>query len=185
MSRRASACGIMGGEGAIPPRRRGRSEDTHERPDAPGRRVRPTPETIERMLSAVRRDPRMDVAFVSEFAGDELVFRALEGDAESFGWQKARASRSTSPTASACSTGASPSGPRREARGGDEGPQGDQRGGHGLLLRGAARALGRAALRHFVLREPRARPLAQGARPGAHGRTARRLVEHLERHGQL
>ena len=30
----------------------------------------------------------MDVAFVSEFAGDELVFRALEGDAESFGWQE-------------------------------------------------------------------------------------------------
>ena len=28
----------------------------------------------------------MDVAFVSEFAGDQLVFRALEGDAESFGW---------------------------------------------------------------------------------------------------
>ena len=30
----------------------------------------------------------MDVAFVSEFAGDELVFRAIEGDAESFGWQE-------------------------------------------------------------------------------------------------
>ena len=30
----------------------------------------------------------MDVAFVSEFAGDERVFRALEGDAESFGWRE-------------------------------------------------------------------------------------------------
>ncbi len=30
----------------------------------------------------------MDVAFVSEFAGDRLVFRALEGDSESFGWQE-------------------------------------------------------------------------------------------------
>ena len=28
----------------------------------------------------------MDVAFVSEFAEDQLVFRAIEGDAESFGW---------------------------------------------------------------------------------------------------
>ena len=40
------------------------------------------------MLSDVRRALRMDVAFVSEFAGDELVFRALEGDAESFGWRE-------------------------------------------------------------------------------------------------
>ena len=30
----------------------------------------------------------MDVAFVSEFAGDRLVFRAVEGDAGSFGWQE-------------------------------------------------------------------------------------------------
>ncbi|HEV2743272.1 MAG TPA: hypothetical protein VGV91_08965, partial [Rubrobacter sp.] len=48
----------------------------------------PTPEEIERMLSDVRRALRMDVAFVSEFAGDRLVFRALEGDSESFGWQE-------------------------------------------------------------------------------------------------
>src|SRR4028119_1498358 len=48
----------------------------------------PTPEDIEHMLSDVRRALEMDVAFVSEFAGDELVFRALEGDAESFGWQE-------------------------------------------------------------------------------------------------
>jgi hypothetical protein len=30
----------------------------------------------------------MDVAFVSEFAADQLVFRKLEGDAESFGWRE-------------------------------------------------------------------------------------------------
>ena len=30
----------------------------------------------------------MDVAFVSQFAQDRLVFRTLEGDAESFGWQE-------------------------------------------------------------------------------------------------
>ncbi len=49
---------------------------------------RQTPETIERLLSSVRETLRMDVAFVSEFAGDRLVFRALEGEAESFGWQE-------------------------------------------------------------------------------------------------
>ena len=51
-----------------------------------GIEVRQTPETIERLLSTVREALEMDVAFVSEFAGDQLVFRALEGDAESFGW---------------------------------------------------------------------------------------------------
>ena len=30
----------------------------------------------------------MDVAFVSEFAADQLVFRKLEGDADSFGWRE-------------------------------------------------------------------------------------------------
>jgi GAF domain-containing protein len=47
-----------------------------------------TPKTIERLLSTVREALEMDVAFVSEFAGDRLVFRALEGDAESFGWRE-------------------------------------------------------------------------------------------------
>jgi GAF domain-containing protein len=44
------------------------------------------PEKIERLLSMVRENLQMDVAFVSEFAGDQLIFRVLEGDAESFGW---------------------------------------------------------------------------------------------------
>ena len=48
----------------------------------------PAPEDIERMLREVREALRMDVAFVSEFAGDELVFRAIEGEAASFGWQE-------------------------------------------------------------------------------------------------
>jgi GAF domain-containing protein len=48
----------------------------------------PTPEAVEHMLSDVRRALRMDVAFVSEFAEDQLVFRAIEGDAESFGWRE-------------------------------------------------------------------------------------------------
>jgi GAF domain-containing protein len=54
----------------------------------PGEGFSQTPETIERMLSAVREALRMDVAFVSEFSGDKLVFRAIEGDAESFGWRE-------------------------------------------------------------------------------------------------
>ncbi len=54
----------------------------------PGEGFGPTPEDIERMLSEVRRALRMDVAFVSEFAADRLVFRKLEGDAASFGWRE-------------------------------------------------------------------------------------------------
>ena len=54
----------------------------------PGGGFGPTPEDIVRMLSEVRRALEMDVAFVSEFAADALVFRALEGDAESFGWRE-------------------------------------------------------------------------------------------------
>ena len=47
-----------------------------------------TPGTIEDMLRDVRETLQMDVAFVSQFSGDQLVFRAVEGDAESFGWQE-------------------------------------------------------------------------------------------------
>ena len=46
------------------------------------------PEHIESLLSMVRENLEMDVAFVSEFAGDQLVFRALEGDGRSFGWRE-------------------------------------------------------------------------------------------------
>ncbi len=46
------------------------------------------PATIEDMLRDVREAFDMDVAFVSKFDGDRLVFRDLEGDSESFGWQK-------------------------------------------------------------------------------------------------
>ena len=45
-----------------------------------------TPAAIEDMLREVREALQMDVAFVSQFSGDQLVFRAVEGDAESFGW---------------------------------------------------------------------------------------------------
>jgi transcriptional regulator with GAF, ATPase, and Fis domain len=47
-----------------------------------------TPGTIEEMLRDVREALNMDVAFISEFSEDQLIFRALEGDAESFGWRE-------------------------------------------------------------------------------------------------
>jgi GAF domain-containing protein len=47
-----------------------------------------TPADIEGILRDVRETLQMDVAFVSEFSGDRLVFRAVEGDAESFGWRE-------------------------------------------------------------------------------------------------
>ena len=46
------------------------------------------PGTIEDMLRDLREAFDMDVAFVSKFDGDQLLFRNLEGDAESFGWQE-------------------------------------------------------------------------------------------------
>lgn len=56
--------------------------------EAAGAGSRQTPEVIERMLSGLREALEMDVVFVSEFVGDRLVFRALEGDGESFGRRK-------------------------------------------------------------------------------------------------
>ena len=47
-----------------------------------------TPGPIEYMLRDIREALQMDVAFVSQFSEDQLVFRAIEGDAESFGWQE-------------------------------------------------------------------------------------------------
>jgi GAF domain-containing protein len=54
----------------------------------PGGGFRLRPEKIVEMLSTVREVLEMDVAFVSEFAGQRMIFRALEGDAESFGWRE-------------------------------------------------------------------------------------------------
>jgi GAF domain-containing protein len=60
------------------------STDARKRCDMSDR----TTGTIEEMLRDIREALQMDVAFVSKFAGDQLVFRKLEGDAESFGWQE-------------------------------------------------------------------------------------------------
>ena len=47
-----------------------------------------TPDSVERTMALAREALGMDVAFVSRFAEDRMEFRALEGDAESFGWQE-------------------------------------------------------------------------------------------------
>ena len=44
--------------------------------------------TVERVLDTARKTLGMDVAFVAEFADEGMVFRALSGDAESFGWRE-------------------------------------------------------------------------------------------------
>ena len=46
------------------------------------------PEIVERALAAAREELGMDVAFVSEFTEQYMVFRDLVGDAESFGWRE-------------------------------------------------------------------------------------------------
>ena len=45
-------------------------------------------EMMEILLTSARDLLDMDVAFVSEFSEDRLVFRALVGYAESFGWEE-------------------------------------------------------------------------------------------------
>jgi len=45
-------------------------------------------EVVKRALAAAREELRMDVAFVSEFTEERMVFRRLVGDAESFGWRE-------------------------------------------------------------------------------------------------
>ena len=46
------------------------------------------PDPVERTLALAREALGMAVAFVSEFTEERMEFRALEGDAESFGWQE-------------------------------------------------------------------------------------------------
>ena len=46
------------------------------------------PESVEGVLGAAREELGMDVAFVSEFAHQRMVFRKLVGEAESFGWRE-------------------------------------------------------------------------------------------------
>ena len=46
------------------------------------------PEVIERALAAAKEELGLEVAFVSEFAEQRMIFRKLVGDAESFGWRE-------------------------------------------------------------------------------------------------
>ena len=48
-------------------------------------------DTIERALVVAKETLGMDVAFVSEFTEDQMVFRKLRGDADSFGWREGQA----------------------------------------------------------------------------------------------
>jgi signal transduction histidine kinase len=54
------------------------SEITSERP----------PEPVSGILQAAREELGMEVAFVSEFDHERMVFRELVGEAESFGWEE-------------------------------------------------------------------------------------------------
>ncbi len=44
------------------------------------------------MLAAAKEELGMEVAFVSEFAEQRMIFRKLVGEAESFGWQEGKSS---------------------------------------------------------------------------------------------
>lgn len=46
--------------------------------------------SVEQILSTVRETLGMDVSFVSRFTEDRMIFRALEGDAVSFGWREGK-----------------------------------------------------------------------------------------------
>jgi GAF domain-containing protein len=146
----------------------------------------PTPEDIERMLSEVRRALRMDVAFVSEFSGDELVFRALEGDAESFGWREGQSFPLDESYCKRVLDGRIPQvvpDARREEATRDL--RVTSEAGMGsycavALVLSDGRLYGTLCC---VSHEPD--PWLRERDLGLMGRTARRLVEHLERHGQL
>lgn len=45
-------------------------------------------DSVEHILAVAREVLGMDVSFVSRFAEDEMIFRALDGAAESFGWRE-------------------------------------------------------------------------------------------------
>jgi putative nucleotidyltransferase with HDIG domain len=66
-------------------RETGRAEKLTELSEVASERTR---ETIERALVAAKEALGMEVAFVSEFSKERMIFRKLVGDSESFGWQE-------------------------------------------------------------------------------------------------
>jgi HD domain/GAF domain len=61
------------------------SSKSKELADAASRRPS---DSVVQILRTARESLGMDVSFVSRFTEEEMVFRALEGDARSFGWQE-------------------------------------------------------------------------------------------------
>ena len=48
-------------------------------------------DNIARVLGVTREMLGMEVAFVSEFSDEQMLFRKLNGDAQSFGWHEGKA----------------------------------------------------------------------------------------------
>ncbi len=128
----------------------------------------------------------MDVAFVSEFAGDELVFRAIEGDAESFGWREGDSFPLDESYCKRVIDGRVPDA-IRDARGEDATRDLRVTSEAGIgsycavaLVLSDGSPYGTLCC---VSHEPD--PWLRERDLGLMGRTARRLVENLERHGHL
>ena len=128
----------------------------------------------------------MDVAFVSEFAAYELVFRKLEGDAESFGWREGQGFPLDESYCKRVLDGRVPRGvpdarheeATRDLRVTSEADMGSYCAVALVLSDG--RLYGTLCC---VSHEPD--PWLRGRDLGLMGRTARRLVEDLERRGRL
>ena len=152
----------------------------------PGGGFGPTPESLEDMLRDVREAFRMDVAFVSKFAADQLVFRKLEGDAESFGWQEGDSFPLDESYCKRVLEGRIPRvvpDARREEATRDLRVTSEADMGCYCavpLVLSDGRLYGTLCC---VSHEPD--PWLRERDLGLMDRTARRLVEHLERHGQL
>ena len=145
-----------------------------------------TPESLEDMLRDVREAFRMDVAFVSKFDRDQLVFRKLEGDADSFEWREGESFPIDESYCKRVLEGriprVVPDAKREEAtrdlRVTSEADMGSYCAVPLVLPDG--RLYGTLCC---VSHEPD--PWLRERDLGLMDRTARRLVEHLERHGQL
>jgi hypothetical protein len=136
------------------------------------------PEKIERLLSMVRENLEMDVAFVSEFAGDQLLFRVLEGDAESFGWREGEGFPLDESYCKRVLDGRLPNmvpDARSEDSTKDLWVTSEANIGSYVAVPGCT--LRWAPIRHAVLRESQSGSRAQGARPGAHGGDSPRVEQ--------
>src|SRR5215216_5417603 len=127
------------------------------------------PETIEWVLEVAREELGMEVAFVSEFTQQRMVFRKLTGEAESFGWKEDESVPVDDTFCRLLLEGYIPERDfRRQGRRAGELPKRNRQGGH-RLLRGCARqVLRRHSVRHVLRPEPLARTFARGAGCAVH-----------------